>query len=73
MTKYVNEDAQLVCERVLAKVKVEEIEWMCIRTPDQIEWIRQGEFDKILDPELHQTVQLLDYSKTKDNLVMAIL
>ena len=36
---YLEDGNKLECERVLAKIKIEEIEWLCIRNHG-VEWIR---------------------------------
>ncbi|CAD8145310.1 unnamed protein product [Paramecium octaurelia] len=69
VNKYLGDEKKIVCERVLAKVKVEEIEWICIKN-NGIEWVRESEFNKQLNSQLHEDIKLLDYSKSKDDILV---
>ncbi|CAD8158999.1 unnamed protein product [Paramecium pentaurelia] len=69
VNKYLEDEKKIVCERVLAKVKVEEIEWICIKN-NGIEWVRESEFNKQLNSQLHEDIKLLDYSKSKDDILV---
>lgn len=55
VNRFIQDEKKLSCERVLAKVKVEEIEWLCIKNTG-IEWVRESEFNKILDPSFHKGI-----------------
>jgi len=54
--KYISEEKHHDCQRVLAKIKVEEIEWVCFMSSSEIVWLRQSEFDSLLDATLHEKV-----------------
>lgn len=70
--KYLNEERQIDCERVLAKVKVEEIEWLCIKSSQGVEWVRQSEFERQLGSQPHSSIQQLDYSRSKDDILVVV-